>query len=131
MTRRRYSTGSAYEPRIGCSRAVCSGDLLTISATAPLAADGTSTAAPDAYGQARRCLEIISGVVAEAGFSLDDVVKTRVYFKTHDDWDAIARAHGEVFGTIRPANAFIQVVGFADPAWRVEIEAECHRGPGG
>lgn len=127
MTRECFSTGSAYEPLIGCSRAVRSGDHLTISATAPLAADGTTTAAPDAYGQAKRCLEIIAGVVTEAGFALADVMKTRVYFKSYGDWEAIARAHGEVFGRIRPANAFIQVVGFASPEWHLEIEAECHR----
>lgn len=122
-----HSTGSVYEPLIGCSRAVRSGDHLSISACGPLAADGKTTAAPDAYGQAKRCLEIIAGVVARAGFSLHDVVKTRVYFKSYDDWEAIARAHGETFGTIRPANAFIQVVGFASPEWHVEIEADCHR----
>jgi enamine deaminase RidA (YjgF/YER057c/UK114 family) len=127
MTRRLFSTGSAYEPIIGCSRAVQSGDLLTITATAPLLPDGRTTAAPDAYGQAKRCLQIITGVIAEAGFSLEEVVKTRVYFKSHGDWEQIARAHGEVFAKIRPANAFVQVVGFAGAEWLVEIEAECHR----
>ena len=127
MMRQRYSTGSAYEPLIGCSRAVRTGGCLTISATAPLAADGKTTAASDPYGQARRCLAIIADVVAEAGFVLGDVVKTRVYFRSPDHFDAIAKAHGEVFGTIRPANAFIQVVGFANPEWHLEIEAECHR----
>ena len=130
MTRQLFSTGSSYEPLIGCSRAVRSGDLLTISATAPLAADGKTTAAPDAYGQAKRCLEIIAGVIARAGFSLDDVVKTRIYFKSSADWEKIAKAHGEVFSVIRPANAFIQVVGFANPEWHLEIEAECHRSTG-
>ena len=123
-----HSTGSAYEPLIGCSRAVRSGDLLSISACAPLAPDGKTTAAPDAYGQAKRCLEIIAGVVTAAGFSLHDVVKTRVYFKSYDAWQDIARAHAETFGHIRPANAFIQIVGFASPEWHVEIEADCHRG---
>jgi enamine deaminase RidA (YjgF/YER057c/UK114 family) len=127
MTRELFSTGSSYEPLIGCSRAVRSGDLLTISATAPLAPDGKTTAAPDAYGQAKRCLEIITEVVVRAGFTLGDVVKTRVYFTSYADWEQIAKAHGEVFSSIRPANAFIQVVGFADPDWRLEIEAECHR----
>jgi enamine deaminase RidA (YjgF/YER057c/UK114 family) len=127
VTRELFSTGSAYEPLIGCSRAVRSKNHLSISATAPLAADGKTTAAPDPYGQAKRCLEIIAGVIQQAGFSLADVVKTRVYFKTQADWEAIAKAHGEVFGTIRPANAFIQVVGFASPEWHLEIEAECHR----
>jgi len=127
MTRQLYSTGSAYEPLIGCSRAVRTGDSLTISATAPLAPDGKTTVAPDPYGQARRCLAIIATVVADAGFTLADVVKTRVYFRSHADFDAIAKAHGEVFATIRPANAFIQVVGFANPEWHLEIEAECQR----
>jgi enamine deaminase RidA (YjgF/YER057c/UK114 family) len=95
MARSLFSTGSAYEPIIGCSRAVRSGDLLWITATAPLGPDGKTTAAPDAYGQAKRCLEIIAGVIAEAGFALEDVVKTRVYFKAHGDWEEIARAHGE------------------------------------
>jgi enamine deaminase RidA (YjgF/YER057c/UK114 family) len=63
MTRQLFSTGFSYEPLIGCSRAVRSGDLLTISATAPLAADGKTTAAPGAYGQAKRCLEIIARVI--------------------------------------------------------------------
>lgn len=129
MTRERFSTGSAYEPLIGCSRAVRYRNHLAISATAPLARDGTTTASADPYGQAKRCLEIIAGVIAEAGFALDDVVKTRVYFRSHEHWEAIAKAHGEVFGRIRPANAFIQVVGFANPEWHVEIEAECHREP--
>jgi len=101
--------------------------LLTISACGPLAADGKTTAAPDAYSQAKRCLAIIARVVGDAGFSLGDVVKTRVYFTSWDDWEAIAKAHAEVFATIRPANAFIQVAGFASPEWYVEIEAECHR----
>ena len=127
MARQLFSTGSAYEPLIGCSRAVRSGNTLSISATAPLAADGKTSAAPDAYGQAKRCLEIIVGVIAEAGFALDDVVKTRVYFRSYADWEAIAKAHAEVFALIRPANAFIQVVGFANPEWHLEIEAECHR----
>ncbi len=127
MTRTLFSTGSAYEPLIGCSRAVRQGDHLSISATAPLAPDGRTTAALDAYGQAKRCLAIIAGVIDQAGFSLGDVVKTRVYFRSQADWEAIAKAHGEVFGEIRPANAFIQVVGFASPEWHLEIEAECHR----
>lgn len=127
MTRQLFSSGSSYEPLIGCSRAVLSGGLLSISATAPLAPDGKTTAAPDAYGQAKRCLQIIAGVITKAGFSLQDVVKTRVYFRSPGDWEQIARAHGEVFSNIRPANAFIQVVGFASPEWLVEIEAECYR----
>jgi enamine deaminase RidA (YjgF/YER057c/UK114 family) len=131
MAHQLFSTGSSYEPLIGCSRAVRSGGLLTISATAPLAPDGRTTAAPDAYGQAKRCLEIIARVVADAGFALEDVVKTRVYFRSSSDWEQIAKAHAEMFSVIRPANAFIQVSGFANPEWCLEIEAECYRAEGG
>ena len=67
MARELFSTGSSYEPFIGCSRAVRTGDHLTISATAPLASDGKTTAAPDAYGQAKRCLEIIAEAIGRAG----------------------------------------------------------------
>jgi enamine deaminase RidA (YjgF/YER057c/UK114 family) len=125
-----FSSGSSWEPVVGCSRAVRSGELLTITATGPLAADGKTVAAPDPYGQAKRILEIIADVIARAGFSLADVVKTRVYFKSFDAVAPIAQAHREVFATIRPANALIQVVGFADPAFHLEIEAECHRSGG-
>jgi enamine deaminase RidA (YjgF/YER057c/UK114 family) len=127
MPRQLFSSGSSYEPVIGCSRAVCSGNLLSISATAPLAADGKTTVATDAYGQANRCLQIISDVISSAGFSLEDVVKTRIYFRSYDHWEQIAKAHGEVFSNIRPANVFIQVVGFANPEWHLEIEADCFR----
>ena len=76
MSRQLFSTGSVWEPIVGCSRAVRVGPLLTITACGPLAADGKTTAAPDPYGQAKRCLEIIARVIADAGFSLDDVVKS-------------------------------------------------------
>mgnify|MGYP001229607849 CR=1 FL=1 len=108
-------------------RAVRVGGLLTISATAPLAGDGRTTIAADPYRQAKRCLEIIADGVARAGVSLAGVVKTRGYFRSHEHWEEIARAHGEVFSAIRPANAFVQVAGFASPEWHVEIEAECQR----
>ena len=124
MSRQLFSTGSVWEPLLGCSRAVRSGDLLSISACGPLAPDGKTTAAPDAYGQAKRCLEIIAGVIAQAGFSLADVVKTRVYFKDHAHWEDLARAHGEVFKDIRPATAMIQISKLIDPDMVVEIEAD-------
>jgi enamine deaminase RidA (YjgF/YER057c/UK114 family) len=78
----------------------------------------------DAYGQARRCLEIITAALAEAGASVADVVRTRCYLVEAEDWREVGRAHGEVFGDVRPANAMIVVTGFVDPRWRVEIEAD-------
>jgi enamine deaminase RidA (YjgF/YER057c/UK114 family) len=100
---------------------------LTISATGPLAPDGVTTAAPDAYGQAKRCLEIIADVVARAGFSLDDVVKTRIYFRSHADWEQIARAHGEVFSRIHRRMRSSRSPASPVPSGIWKSEAECYR----
>jgi enamine deaminase RidA (YjgF/YER057c/UK114 family) len=78
----------------------------------------------DAYGQARRCLEIVLTALREAGAGPEDVVRTRLYLTRRDDFDAVARAHGEVFAEVRPVNTTIVVSGFIDPRWLVEVEAE-------
>ncbi len=80
----------------------------------------------DAYGQTRRCLEIIEAALDEAGAGPEHVVRTRVFATSADDFDEVARAHGEVFSEIRPASAYIVVPGLLDPRWRVEIEAEAY-----
>jgi enamine deaminase RidA (YjgF/YER057c/UK114 family) len=77
----------------------------------------------DAYGQTRRCLEIIADALAKAGASIDDVVRTRVYVTRPDDWEEVARAHAEVFGETRPAATAV-VTQLLDPRWLVEVEAE-------
>jgi len=77
------------------------------------------------YGQTRRCLEIVAKAIAEAGLSLGAVVRTRVMLTDMSRWEEAARAHGEFFGAVRPANTFVAVKGFIDPAWLVEIEADC------
>jgi enamine deaminase RidA (YjgF/YER057c/UK114 family) len=77
----------------------------------------------DAYGQARRCLEIIAAALREAGTSPEHVVRTRTFLTSADDWEEVGRAHGEVFGEIRPASTMV-VAGLLDPRWKVEIEAE-------
>jgi enamine deaminase RidA (YjgF/YER057c/UK114 family) len=79
---------------------------------------------PDALGQARRCLEIIATALAEAGASVDDVVRTRVYLVRVEDFEQVGRAHGEVFADTRPANTTLLAGGLLDPRWLVEIEAE-------
>lgn len=79
---------------------------------------------PDAYGQARRCLEIIVGALAEAGAQPADVVRTRVYLVRVEDFDDVYRAHVEVFGDVRPANTGVVIAGLLDPRWLVEIEAD-------
>lgn len=117
------SSGSPYEPVVGFSRAVRVGHHVSVAGTAPIMPDDAEPPA-DAYGQARRCLEIISLALDEAGASIADVVRTRCFITDAEDWREIGRAHGEVFADVRPANAMIVVAGFVDPRWRVEIEAD-------
>jgi len=123
MHRHLVSSGSPFEPEIGFSRAVRVGNHIAVAGTAPIAPGGT--AAPgDVYGQTRRCLEIIERAIAEAGGELRHVTRTRVMLTDISRWREAARAHGEYFGTIRPASTFVEVAGLIDPAWLVEIEAE-------
>jgi enamine deaminase RidA (YjgF/YER057c/UK114 family) len=121
--RRRIASGSPYEPVIGFSRAVVAGPHVVVSGTAPVMPDGVEPPA-DAYGQARRILEIVLGALAEAGARAEDVVRTRTYLLRADDWEAVGRAHGEVFGEVRPASTMVVVAGFLDPRWLVEMEAD-------
>jgi enamine deaminase RidA (YjgF/YER057c/UK114 family) len=119
MERRLISSGSPYEPVMGFSRAVRVGPHVSVAGTAPIGLDSD-----DPYEQTKRCLEIILAALEEAGARAEDVVRTRVFATSADDFEDVARAHGEVFGAIRPANAYIVVRGFLDPRWRVEIEAD-------
>ena len=123
MERRLVSSGSPYEGIVGFSRAVRVGDHVFVAGTAPIMPDGADPPA-DPYGQARRCFEIIRTALEEAGASLEHVVRTTVYLTRAEDWEEIGRAHGEVFSSIRPANAMIVVRGFVDPRWLVEIETD-------
>ena len=110
------------EPVVGYSRAVVAGRTVHVSGTAPIPREGDPP--PGAYEQARLCLEIVGGALGEAGGSFPDVVRTRIYLTDADDWDEVARAHGEVFSEIRPASTAVVVKGLLDPRWRVEIEAD-------
>jgi enamine deaminase RidA (YjgF/YER057c/UK114 family) len=118
------SSGSPYEPRVGISRAVRAGPLVVVSGTAPLGPDGRTVGAGDAAAQALRCLEIIRGALESAGATLADVVRTRILLTRIQDWEAVARVHGEVFRDVRPANTVMQVTRFIDADWLVEIEAD-------
>jgi enamine deaminase RidA (YjgF/YER057c/UK114 family) len=104
---------------VGYSRAVRDGRHVHVAGTAPIGTDST-----DPYEQAKRCLEIVTAALAEVGAAPAHVVRTRVYLVDADDWQAVGRAHGEVFGDVRPASAMLVVAALLDPAWRVEIEAE-------
>jgi enamine deaminase RidA (YjgF/YER057c/UK114 family) len=120
--RERVSSGSSFERDIGFSRAVRDGSHVWVSATAAIWPDGHVD--PDAGVQAERCVEIIEAALAEAGASLRDVVRTRVYLVDRADVDAVGAVHGRAFGDVRPASGWILVTGFIDPRWRVEIEAD-------
>lgn len=119
------SSGSPLEPRIGFSRAVRVGDFVAISGTAPIAPDGSVAASGDVYGQTKRCLEIIEQALSDAGLRMRDVIRTRVMLTDISRWEDAARAHGEVFSEIKPACTFVEVKGFINKDWLVEIEADC------
>jgi enamine deaminase RidA (YjgF/YER057c/UK114 family) len=119
MERRLISSGSPYEPVMGFSRAVRVGPYVSVAGTAPIGIDSA-----DPYEQTKRCLEIILAALADADARPEDVVRTRVYATSADYFEEVARAHGEVFGAIRPANAYIVVTGFLEPQWLVELEAD-------
>ncbi len=123
MERRLVSSGSPYEPVVGFSRAVRVGPRIVVAGTAPVMPAGADPPS-DAYGQAKRCLEIIANALEEAGASLADVVRTRVYLVRTSDFEDVGRAHGESFAAIRPANTTLTVAELVDPRWLVEIEAE-------
>ena len=108
---------------VGYSRAVRDGRHVHIAGTAPVYPDGFATPA-DPYEQARRCLEIVVAALAEVGAEPKHVVRTRAYLVAAGDWEAVGRAHGEVFADVRPVTAFVVVAGLLDPRWLVEIEAE-------
>ena len=123
MERRVVFSGNPYEGIWGHSRAIRVGDHISVSGTAPIPADG-SDPPPDAFDQARLCLQIILKGLADAGARAEDVVRTRVYGTRADIFDDVARAHREVFSEIHPASAFVVIKELADPAWLVEIEAD-------
>ena len=120
----RISSGSPFEPAIGFSRAVRTGGggRVLVSGTAPVWPDGSCPA--DVAVQARRCFEIIEAALREAGATLDDVVRTRMYLTSADDAAAVGAVHGELLGAARPAATMVVVAGLLDPAWKVEVEAE-------
>jgi len=123
MERKRISSGSPFEPVIGFSRAMVAGHHIAVAGTAPIMPDGGAPP-PDAYGQAVRCFEIMLAALREAGAGPEHVVRTRTYLVDAADGEEVGRAHGEVFGDVRPASSMIVVRGFLDPRWRVEMEAD-------
>ncbi len=118
----RIASGSPFEATIGFSRAVRAGDRVIVSGTGPVLPGG---GCPEGAGpQARRCFEIITAALEEAGGRIDDVVRTRMFITAASDAEAVGAVHGELLGHVRPAATMVVVAGLLDPAWRVEIEAE-------
>ena len=108
---------------VGYSRAVRVGSNVHVAGTAPIM-PGEADPPQDAYEQTKRCLEIIVAALEEVGAKPENVVRTRAYLVDADDWKDVGRAHGEVFGSVLPASAFVVVKGLLDPRWRVELEAD-------
>ena len=121
MERRLVSGHSPYEPVVGYSRAVCVGPHVYVAGTAPIPETGDPP--EGAYEQARLCLAIVGEALGRAGAGFEHVVRTRIFLVDPDDFGEVARAHGEIFGDIRPANTTV-VARLLDPRWKVEIEVD-------
>lgn len=115
-------SGSPYEDRFGFSRALRVGDVIHVAGTAPVWPDGSCD--PDPEVQADRCFEIAARALADAGASLDDVVRTRMYLTDASVADAVGRAHARAVGHVRPAATMVVVAGLVDERWLVEIELD-------
>ena len=120
--RQNYSTGAKWESIVGYSRAVRIGDVIEVSGTVSLK-DGAPFGIGDPYLQAKRTLEIIGDALNHFGATFEHVIRTRTYVTNVNDWEAVGKAHGEVFGDIRPATSLLEVSALISPDYLVEIEA--------
>ena len=127
MTRQRISSGGPWEVTAGYSRAIVVGDACWVAGTTDAGPDGRSRHPGDLAAQARATLSIIEAALVEGGFSLDDVVRTRIFVTDISGSAEVLAVHGAVFGTIRPAATMVEVSALMDPSLLIEIEAEARR----
>ena len=124
MKKSRVQSAAPWESEVGYSRAVRTGRFIAVTGTAAIGADGKLVGVGNAYLQTCRCIEVIRQAIEQAGGSLDDVVRTRMFVTDIERWPEIGRAHKEAFGNIMPATTMVEVSRLIDPEMLVEIEAD-------
>ena len=124
MSRKNVSSGGPWEAVVGYSRAVRVGNFVAVAGTTSAEPDGTVYGGDDAYLQARRCFEIVEKALEEAGATLGDVVRTRMFVTDIGRWEEFAKAHAEFFGEVRPAATMVEVRRLMSPGMLIEVEAD-------